>query len=114
MHEIGVVRRDGEQRADAAVNMEPEVLSDCQISKGPKIIDRTGVDCPGIADHAGWLKAGVAVPRDHHTDGVKVDAEILVRRDALQRPISEPHRLDRFAMAIVHLVRGIEFEAVSR
>ena len=34
--------------------------------------------------------------------------EIIPGRDTFKRAVSEPHRLERLAMAIVDLVRGIE------
>ena len=71
---MGVFRRDSKQRADAAVDVEPEVLLHRQIGGTLKIIDRAGVDGPGGADHAGRLKAGGAVPRDCRAKRVEVDA----------------------------------------
>jgi hypothetical protein len=80
----------------------------CQIAKRLKIVDRASVDGPGVADHAGRLKAGGAVALDCRGKRVEVDAEIIPGRDALKRAVSEPHRLDRFAMAVMDLIRGIE------
>ena len=83
--------------------VEPEVLSHRQIGKRSKIIDRAGVDGPSVADDAGRLKTGGAVPRDCRAKHIEVDAEIITGRDALKRAVSKPHRLERLAMAVVDL-----------
>lgn len=96
---MGVVRRDGERRANAAVDVEPEVLSHRQIGKRSKIIDRAGVDGPSVADDAGRLKTGGAVPRECRAKHVELDAEIITGRDALKRAVSKPHRIATLSTA---------------
>src|SRR6185437_9482356 len=105
---MAVVGRDGDQRTDTSVHMEPEVLARRQVGDGLEIVDRPGVDGPGIGDHARRLKSRGTVARDGGAKRLQVEAKIVSGRDALKRAVAEPHRLDRLAMATVELVRGIE------
>src|SRR5579883_687106 len=107
---MGVVRRNSDQRTNATVDMEPEILLRGEIGESFQIIDGPSVHRPSVADHAGRLKAGRSVPLNCSAQRTEVDAKIAPGWNSFKRAISEPHRFDRFAVTTVDLVRGIEAE----
>ena len=83
-----------------------------QARESLQIVDCAGVDRPGRSDHAGRLKSRRAILRDRRMQGGEVDPQLGVGRDAPQRPVSQPERLHRLAVAAVNLVGGIEAQGL--
>lgn len=84
--------------------MEPEVFFGCQRRKSLQIVDRSGVDCSGGANHAGRFKPRRTILRDRCPQGGKVDAQFGVRRNAPQGTVSQPQCFHGLAVTAVNLI----------
>ncbi len=110
----GALRRDGDQRADAAVDVEPEPLRRCQIGKRAKIVNGAGVDRPGSPDDAGRLQARFPILGDGGAKRGEVDPEILRRRDLAEGLPAEPQSLHRLEVTAMHLIGGIKAQRAGQ
>ena len=75
---MAVCGRNLDQRANAAVNVEPDIFAAADFANGLQIINRTGVCCSRRGNHAGRTQACCAVLRDHLLQGRNIHAEISV------------------------------------
>jgi hypothetical protein len=96
---VAVFGRNGDQRANAAVDMQPESFPRREIGQSLQIVYGAGIDGSGRGDDAGRLKAGLAVFADGSRQSADVDAPLAVRLDPAKRSIAKPERLHRLAMA---------------
>src|SRR5208283_1830767 len=105
-----VLGRDGEQRADGAVDMQPKVFALGERGERLKIVDRAGVDRARGRDHAGRLNSLRTVGRYGGFERGEVDPKRPVGPDAAQRPIAEAEGLHGLAVAGMDLIRAVERE----
>ena len=83
------VRRHDGERADGAVDMEPELFLAGDGGERRQIVDGAGIDRARRADDEEGRKPCVAVLRDRCFERVDIDLMTLVRRNDMQRRSAE-------------------------
>ena len=107
-----VGRHDGE-RADGAVDVEPECLPPRDAGKRRQVIDGAGIDAARRADQQEGGQAGAAVLGDGDVEGIEVDPMAVVCGNDMQRRGAQPGQIHGLRNAAMRGRRRVGNEAFA-
>ncbi len=108
-----VKRREGCQRAEGGIDVEPEVFSPRAFGQSGEIIDRADIHCPGGADDHERCQARRAVLADCDAQGGEIHPVCGVDRDFSQIFDSQPGHIHGPGHAAMRALAGIGGEDLS-
>jgi hypothetical protein len=102
----------GRERAERAVDMEPEVLCSAQRGEGVQVVSGSGIHRPRVADDADRAPACRLVLRERVAQRVQIDRVVAGDGDAAQRIVAEAQELDGFAHRGVCFARPVHRQSL--
>jgi hypothetical protein len=107
-NQMPVVGRNRDQRADAAVDMQPQALIAAKVGNRVQIVDCAGGGAAGGGDHASRFQSLRPIRGDGFAQRIDVHPEGSIRRDPARRLAAKSKQVHRLLVAVVHLVGCIE------